>query len=214
MRRPQSYAAAMQLTWQESVDAFTAAAAWFAATTGEADGRWADPGLGEWDVRALVGHTSRALLTVESYIATPAARVDVESAPRYYEAARSLGGGAAVAQRGRDAGQALGDDPTAAVSRIAERVVPLVQRCTGEELVTTIMGGMRLADYLPTRTFELVVHTCDLAVALGLTPTPPPASLRAAFTLAAELVLAGEDAAGVLLALTGRRPLPPDYSVV
>ena len=40
----------------------------------------------------------------------------------------------------------------------------------GEELLTSIVGGMRLADYLPTRVLELVVHTADLAVALGLAP--------------------------------------------
>ena len=28
--------------------------------------RWDGPGLGEWDLRALVGHTSRSLLTVET----------------------------------------------------------------------------------------------------------------------------------------------------
>lgn len=45
----------MQLNWSESVDAFTVAAEWFVATAGRADGRWADPGVGEWDVRGLVG---------------------------------------------------------------------------------------------------------------------------------------------------------------
>lgn len=35
----------------------------------------------------------------------------------------------------------------------------------GRGLVSTTAGGMRLADYVPTRTLELVVHTCDLASA-------------------------------------------------
>ena len=38
-----------------------------------------EPGLGEWDVRSLVGHTSRALLTVETYLASPAEVVKVGS---------------------------------------------------------------------------------------------------------------------------------------
>ena len=37
---------------------------------------------------------------------------------------------------------------------------------------------MRLADYLPTRTFELVVHTADLALALG-EPLDAPATAAA-----------------------------------
>ncbi|MHB1009860.1 MAG: maleylpyruvate isomerase N-terminal domain-containing protein [Propionibacteriaceae bacterium] len=204
----------MQLTWAESVEAFTSAAEWFVATAKGADGHWTGPGLGEWDVRALVGHTSRALLTVESYLASPPERVELESAVDYYRTTRSMAAGPAVAQRGRDAGRALGDDPVSAVGAIAARVVPLVQRCTGEELLTTIVGGMRLADYLPTRTFELVVHTCDLCLALGQTPTPPPVSLRAVMALATDLVLARDDAADVLLALTGRRSLPTGYSLV
>ena len=38
---------------------------------------WSRPALGEWDVRALTGHTSRALTTVETYLGTraPAAGV-------------------------------------------------------------------------------------------------------------------------------------------
>ncbi|HET7724170.1 MAG TPA: maleylpyruvate isomerase N-terminal domain-containing protein [Propionibacteriaceae bacterium] len=204
----------MQLTWAESLDAFTSAAEWFVATAEGADGRWAEPGLGEWDVRALVGHTSRALLTVESYLATPPERVDLDSPVAYYGATRPMAAGAAVAQRGRDAGQALGDDPVVAVAAIAERVVPLVQRCTGEELLTTIAGGMRLADYLPTRTFELVVHTCDLAAALGQPADPPAVAARAALALAGDLVIDEGHAGEVLLALTGRRPLRDGYSLV
>ena len=73
-----------------------------------------------------------------------------------------------MAERGREAGAALGADPAAAVAGIAARVLPVVGACDGTEVITTIAGGMRLADYLPTRTFELVVHTADLAAALDL----------------------------------------------
>jgi len=61
---------------------------------------------------------------------------------------------------GTQPGAALGCDPAAA------RVLPLLDGRDGCELVTTIAGGMRLADYLPIRTFELAVHTADLATAL------------------------------------------------
>lgn len=204
----------MEFAWDEARGAFGAAAQWFVGTVAEVEDRWEQPGLGEWDVRALVGHTSRALLTVEAYLATPADQVDVASAPLYYAATRSLVAGPGVAQRGRDAGQALGADPATAASEIADRVVPLVQGCTGHELVTTIAGGMRLSEYLPTRTFELVVHTCDLAVALDLPLAPPAAAARHALRLATELALDDARAGDVLLALTGRRGLPADFTVV
>lgn len=203
----------MEPTWSTSQEAFAAAAAWFVGTAAQVDDRWGEPGLGEWDVRALVGHTSRALLTVEAYLAKPADRVEVESAVAYYETARQIAGGPAVAQRGRDAGEVLGDDPASAVASIAARIVPLVQNSSGDELLTSIVGGMRLADYLPTRTFELVVHTCDLASALGLPVEPPSVAARPTLQLATDLV---DDArtGALLLALTGRRGLADGFSIL
>jgi len=156
----------MMFSWGDSRTAFTDAAGWFARTAALVGDRWDRPGLGEWDVRALVGHTSRALLTVETYLARPAAAVDIASAPDYFRAT-SAAAGPAVAARGRDAGAALGSDPAAAVAEIAARVLALVDGQDGTEVVATIAGGMRLADYLPTRTFELAVHTADVATALA-----------------------------------------------
>jgi len=73
---------------------------------------------------------------------------------------------------------------------------------------------MRLSSYLPTRTFELVVHTLDLSAALDLGLRAPRAPLAAALRLAADLALARDEGEQVLLALTGRHPLPPGYSLV
>src|SRR5690349_1073421 len=77
---------------------------------------WTGPGLGAWDLRALVGHTSRALITVSTYLAQRAPAVDLPSPEAYYASLARAGGGdsAAVAERGRAAGAALGDDPAAA----------------------------------------------------------------------------------------------------
>jgi hypothetical protein len=44
---------------------------------------WDGPGLGEWDLRSLVGHTSRSLITVETYLSQSANREDVVSAAGY-----------------------------------------------------------------------------------------------------------------------------------
>jgi hypothetical protein len=204
----------MDPSWPTSRRAFAKAAEWFVATVALVDDRWTGAGLGEWDVRSLVGHTSRALLTVEAYVARPAQDVEVGSAVDYFRAASALTQGADVAVRGRDAGEALGSDPAVAVAGIAARVPALVERCDGTELVTSIVGGMRLADYLPTRTFELVVHTTDLTVALDLPPDPPALAATQALELAGRLAATKGSAGHLLLAVTGRRGLPHGFSVL
>jgi hypothetical protein len=204
----------MPFPWDESRRAFADAAGWFVSTTALVGDRWAEPGLGEWDVRALVGHTSRSLLTVEAYLARPAETAEIPSAADYFRATRAMAAGPAVAQRGRDAGDALGDEPASAVTEIAARVVPLVDAQDGGTLLTTIAGGMRLEDYLPTRTFELAVHTSDLARALDEPLDVPATSAVQALRLVTELA-AGDGRAGpLLLAATGRTGLPPGWSVL
>ena len=200
--------------WEASRQAFSEAAQWFVSTTALVEDRWSRTGLGEWDVRSLVGHTSRALLTVETYLSRPADAVQVASAAAYFEAARAVAAGADVTARGREAGEALGTDPAAAVAGIADRVLALVDACDGSELLTTIVGGMRLRDYLPTRTFELVVHTTDLTTALDVPPHVPVRPAAEALTLVARLSAANGSAGALLLAATGRQGLPSGFSVL
>jgi uncharacterized protein (TIGR03083 family) len=204
----------VDVTWTRSCRAFADAAQWFVSTAALVDDRWSEPGLGEWDVRSLAGHTSRALLTVETYLSLPAETVEVDSTAGYVRAAMALASGAAVAARGREAGDALGPDPASAVADIAARVVPLVEARDGSELLTTIVGGMRLRDYVPTRTFELVVHTADLASALGVPPDAPALPATQALELVAELAVGGGLAGPLLLAATGRQGLPSGFSVL
>jgi len=75
---------------------------------------------------------------------------------------------------------------------------------TGDEVPTTIAGGMLLRDYLVTRVFELTVHTADLATALGLPAEPP--TLPAALTLqtVCDLAVADGRVGELLLGATGR----------
>ena len=204
----------MVFSWDDSRRAFADAAEWLVGVAALVGDRWDRPGLGEWDVRALVGHTSRSLLTVETYLARPAAVVDVASTTDYYRATKAMAAGPAVAARGREAGTALGGDPAAAVAQIAARVVPLVDARDGTELLTTIAGGMRLADYLPTRTFELAVHTADLATALGVSPDVPAMAGRQALQVVTELAVADGLAGPLLLFATGRTGVATGFSVL
>ena len=204
----------MVFPWDDSRRAFTDATERFVRTAAIVSDRWDRPGLGEWDVRALVGHTSRSLLTVEMYLARPASIVEVASASDYFRGTRAAAAGPAVAARGRDAGDALGADPAAGVAEIAGRVLPLVDSRDGTELVTTIAGGMRLEDYLPTRTFELAVHTADLATAIGAPLDVPATAATQALQLIADLAVGDGLAGSLLLAATGRPGLPAGFSVL
>lgn len=201
--------------WTSTRAAFGQAAAWFVGVSAQAAGHWDEAGLGEWTIRDLVGHTSRAMLTVESYLGQGATTVDVHSPVDYFRLVlASSGDPAAVAQRGRDAGVALGDDPTRAVAVIADRVVTAVSAIESDVLVATPVGGMQLADYLPTRTFELTVHTCDLAAALGVPAQVPELAARESVRLLGALAARAGQAGPLLLAATGRRGLPSGFTVL
>ncbi len=199
--------------WAGTQYAFSQAAGWDAATTRAAGGRWDAPGLGEWTMRDLVGHTSRALVTVETYLDAPARALEVSSPADYLRLvlASPAGDPAAVAQRGRKAGAALGVDPAEAVEEITARVLARVDAAKDDVVVATPVGGMRLGDYLPTRTFELTVHTCDLAAALGQPLDVPPAAAVNSLTLLGELAAR---AGPLLLAGTGRGGLPDRFTAL
>ena len=107
-----------------------------------------------------------------------------------------------------------GMDPLAVVRETVARVPARLARADDEQLIETPFGGMRLRAYLPSRTFELTVHSLDLAAAIGQTVEPPPQPLAESLELAAQIALRRGGGAEVLLALTGRRPLPPDFSIV
>ncbi|MFC4224465.1 maleylpyruvate isomerase N-terminal domain-containing protein [Lysinibacter cavernae] len=204
----------MTFSWSDSQRAFTDAADWFMQVTGLVRDQWADQGLGDWDIRSLIGHTSRSLITVEAYLAAPARSVDIHSSADYFRATRILSAGTEVTQRGIDAGIALGQNPKEAIAALNARVTALVNTRSGDERVTTIAGGMLLREYLPTRTFELAVHTADLARALGLPLSIPDSAARQALTIASELSLTNGTAAQTLLLLTGRELTTPPPSVL
>jgi uncharacterized protein (TIGR03083 family) len=178
---------------------------------------WTGPGLGDWDLRALVGHASRSLITVSNYLKVPAAREDVASAQEYYAEIRDYAsklGAADITERGRQAGRDLGEDPAATVDAMVERVLGELDGA-GNPVIGVIGGlGIRLNNYLPTRTFELAVHGLDIVRASGLEFTLPAEVLEEATVLAARVAVTLGDGDQVLLALTGRDVLPEYFSVV
>lgn len=194
---------------------FATAARWFAALVDRIPaGAWSGPGVGVWDVRALTGHASRSLITVDTYLDRPAAEVQVETPEDYYLQVMAVATDAeAVAERGRQAGRALGDDPAAFVRALVERVLARVP--ADDPVIETIAGGMRLSAYLPTRILELVVHGYDLAAAVQLPTAPLPEDvLTDAVGLAGRIAVRRGQGPELLSALTGRTPLTAGFSVV
>ena len=201
-----------------AVTAFESAARSFAGLVHRIpDDRWDSPGLGEWDLRSLVGHTSRSLITVSTYLQTSAEREDVATPQEYYARIAdymSNAGADAITERGRQAGRDLGADPAAAVDELVEQVRGELPTA-GDPLIEVIGGlGIRLHTYLQTRTFELAVHGLDIARATGLSFDLPSDVLEEATTLAARIGVATGAGDTVLMSLTGRTALPPSFSVV
>ena len=202
----------------DPVETFASAAHSFAALVRAIPAeRWDGPGLDEWDLRSLVGHASRSLITVSTYLQQPADREDITTPQQYYAMVNPVALGLApegIVERGRQAGRDLGDDPAATVDALVARVLNELSG-GGDPLITVIGGaGIRLQTYLPTRTFELTVHGLDIARAVGISFALPPDVLEEATVLAARIAAAEGHSETVLLALTGRYGLPPSFSVV
>jgi uncharacterized protein (TIGR03083 family) len=220
-----------------TVSVFASAAEAFAELVRQIpDSAWSGPGLGEWDLRALVGHTSRSLITVSTYLKAPCDRQDIDSPAQYYAMIRQIAatmGTADIVERGRQAGRDLGPDPAATVASLVAQVRSDVAGVANgpaphtsslgasspgdanDPLITVIGGlGIQLRHYLPTRTFELAVHGRDIARAAHIEFRLPEDVLDEATTLAARIAVAIGDGDAVLMALTGRGELPPSFSVV
>lgn len=169
----------------------------------------------EWIVRDLVGHALRALTTVEDYLGQPAAHPDHLSPAAYYHQAIQTIDDASVAERGRQAGQTLGEDPAQVVRAVMERVLGKLADLDEDDdpVIATRGGAMHLSAYLPTRTLELVMHSLDLAAAVRRDLMVPADPMRQTLELVTEIVLLDGRGPELARALTGRGSLPQGYSV-
>ncbi len=175
----------------------------------------AAPGLGEWDVRTLLGHTTRSYVTLDEYLALdPTGAELLADAEAYYARAAEAthAGPARIIARGVQAGLALGDDPVTAALALAERVYAQVADEPDDRVAVTPLGELTLITYLETRAFELSVHSLDLSRATGVAPGSAlvEAAGRAG-VLAARLAASRGHGVEVTLALTGRASLPPGF---
>jgi uncharacterized protein (TIGR03083 family) len=180
-----------------------------------------DPGLGEWTLRELLGHTvSSALRQVPEVLASRAPQVDVETPEGYFAFARSAppemvaAAHAASTDDARASGEQLGADPADHVSMLIGRATEALSRVKDDDVVISAAGGMRVRDWIPTRTFELVVHGLDASAATGVPFDVPPETVAVSVMLAFRTATAVGDGVPLLRALTGRAPLPAGFSIV
>jgi uncharacterized protein (TIGR03083 family) len=184
--------------------------AFLAATSAVPAGGWDEPGLGEWTVRELTAHALRAFLTLQRLCDTAGGAPQLESAMAYYRAvAVREDVHAGVLQRGREAGAQL-VDPEATARRTAEQALGRLAATPDEHVGETFAGPMRLADYLPTRVVELGIHTLDLQRATSQPMALPASAAAVVLGTLAELA----DVPTLLMAMTGRQPLPDGFNVL
>ncbi|WP_257161145.1 maleylpyruvate isomerase N-terminal domain-containing protein [Corynebacterium cystitidis] len=176
------------------------------------------PGIGDWSVRALLGHTSRAYLLIEHFLNQADGMTglpELESAGVYYRVARHIATDPQHDfERGPGAGQKLGEDPEATIREIIERVLRRLDRTASTALVDTGSGTINIETYIDTRAFEISMHTIDLARA-----SDQPIPQRTLSTLDNCLALATDIATedeklDLLLAATGRQPLSTTFCLV
>ncbi len=175
--------------------------------------QWGWSALGVWDIRALVGHATRALSTAETYLSTSSKNQTIFGPAEYFVTMLNDRGDPderhhrdeAIAERGRIAGNDLGTSPIEEVSSLAARVLATIESIDIHAIFLLPVGTMTLADYLPTRTFELTVHSLDLAHALDIEyPALLEPAIVASCELAGQIAARRRNAAQLLRFFTGR----------
>ena len=123
-------------------------------------------------------------------------------------------GAADIIERGRHAGRDLGDDPSATIDGLVQRV--LSELATAVDPLIAVIGGLgiRLHAYLPTRTLSWWYTGWILLVPLIFRSRCLPTCWRRRRRWRLEIAVAEGHGETVLLALTGRAGLPASFSVV
>ncbi|MEA9987192.1 MULTISPECIES: maleylpyruvate isomerase N-terminal domain-containing protein [Subtercola] len=180
------------------------------------DDQWQLPALGTWNVRSLVGHTTRAILTVETYLGhDDPGRVGVPTAEDYYALIyRDFSDPDSVAARGVEAGNWLGEHPVEKISDALQKASASLAAAPLGRVVSVGGHGIELTQYLRTRIFELVVHSIDIGHAVGRPHGQTAECVADATALAARIGARTGSGEQILLALTGRAALPEHFSVV
>lgn len=202
-------------TLDQHTDVFLAAAEAFVALADRIPrDAYARPALGEWSVQDLLGHTGRALRTVVDCLAKPGTSVEVLDAAAYYRAIHRTVDPAEIQERGVGEGALLAEGTAPLHDLLAQATTAVEGVENDDAVVGTRVGGMRLGTYLATRILELTVHSLDLSRATGVPAELPADALRVTVQVLTDLAMSQGSVEQVVLALSGREPLPTGYGVL
>ncbi|MFE2326207.1 sterol carrier family protein [Streptomyces sp. NPDC059385] len=121
-------------------------------------------GLGEWSVAELCAHVAWIADSLAAGLSRPPAAVPELTVSEWPFATASLAGKISEAARETLTGAPLPELYERAAARLAEQLAAN----PGSRVLELWIGDMTLADFLVTRTVELVVHTDDLNRATGM----------------------------------------------
>ncbi|MFF8292805.1 sterol carrier family protein [Streptomyces sp. NPDC016309] len=124
--------------------------------------------LGEWTVRELAAHVTMAMRSLIRGVEAPPPPTRDLTLLEWPLATRRFAGD--VDHDTREIAEAGARDPAALAALYEEtaRGLAAALEAPDDRLVVTRFGGVRLADFVVTRTVELIVHTDDLNDATGL----------------------------------------------
>jgi uncharacterized protein (TIGR03083 family) len=202
---------------QMSREAYLDSAEFFAGVVDKIDiDGWEGHAMGEWTARDLAGHTYRSLTTILSYSSPPAETVEVETAVDFV--IRATTGPNTdprrVAELGRAAGLEIIDSPQMMVRGFFNFVREKLTDLDDDTIMKSPMGGIRLSEYLKVRTMEMVIHTLDLAQAVGQDVEPPASGMQVTLDLLSGVAVKRGLGPSLALAATGRGPLPGGFTLL
>jgi hypothetical protein len=164
----------------------------------------ASSGLGDWTVRELYAHVSRGVSTLADLVARSASteEPDLPDAAAYFAALRPLGvaGAAQVAAAARAWAAERADEVLVDAFHGQADMVLAALPGTGNTVVRSIAGTIRVADFAVTRILEATVHLLDLGAVVSHAGIPTPDALHRTVDVLADLV----PPADFVLAATGR----------
>ncbi|MFD7031268.1 sterol carrier family protein [Streptomyces sp. NPDC059917] len=121
-------------------------------------------GVGHWSVAELAAHIAWIADSLATGLSRPPAAVAVLSAEEWPSATASLAGKIAEAAKETLEGAPL----TELYDRAGARLAEALESHPASRVLDLWIGAMTLADFVVTRTVELVVHTDDLRRATGV----------------------------------------------
>ncbi|MQF86932.1 MAG: maleylpyruvate isomerase family mycothiol-dependent enzyme [SAR202 cluster bacterium] len=177
--------------------------------------QWDANALDQWSFRDLVGHTGRSIKLVKEFGSQRSESLDVQSAALHYQISLSPeGANQRVAAGGVEAGNALGEEPVHHLQEAWIATQETLHSTEEDTVISYVNGGIKFGDYLRTRILELVVHSIDLAQAIGIDYEPPKEAMREALYLLADLAVDTPYASKLALISTGREISKTSFNVI